>query len=396
MRHLNISILISLAACLVINSNGAFAQDDPHAGHAHAAEAPQRVPVTQEQVARLGIKISRATKGTLHKEIRVPGAIKLNADALSHVVPQAAGVVRKISAALGQQVKKGQLLAVIASRDLAEAKAEYLASTERLTLVQEVYEREKRLHEKKVSSEQDYLLAKQALAEEKILSRSARQKLLTFGIAPAELTKFADAPEEDFASYRIAAPSAGTVIEKNILLGEVVNEDATLFAVADLSSVWVDLEISQDSISSVQKGQTVEVRLPDGTSSIAELVHVSPTVSEDTRTALARAIVSNDSGKFRPGTFVQASILVPSQEEAVVIPKSSVQLVQDHPCVFVWGDAAFELREITMGVSDGREVEILTGLCEGEAVASENAFHLKAEYVKSMAGDMGAHAGHSH
>ena len=86
----------------------------------------------------------------------------------------------------------------------------------------------------------------------------------------------------------------------------------------------------------------------------------------------------------------------PSQKEAVVVPRASVQLVDDYPCVFVWGQSAFELREVETGTTDGRQIEILKGLRSGESVASVNAFHLKAEYIKSAAGDLGAHHGHSH
>jgi cobalt-zinc-cadmium efflux system membrane fusion protein len=92
---------------------------------------------------------------------------------------------------------------------------------------------------------------------------------------------------------------------------------------------------------------------------------------------------------------VDASIGIPSKEEAVVIPKASVQLVNDSTCVFVWGNADFEVREVTTGVTDGRQIEILQGLRSGEAVASENAFHLKAEFVKSAGGDSSGH-GHAH
>jgi cobalt-zinc-cadmium efflux system membrane fusion protein len=111
---------------------------------------------------------------------------------------------------------------------------------------------------------------------------------------------------------------------------------------------------------------------------------------------LARATLANPNGRFRPGTFVDARIFIPSKEETVVIPKASVQLVYDHPCVFVWGKADFELREVETGISDGLQIEILQGLEPGEAYASENAFHLKAEFIKSTAGESDAHAGHAH
>jgi len=145
----------------------------------------------------------------------------------------------------------------------------------------------------------------------------------------------------------------------------------------------------------VQEGATVTIGQPDGSESKTKIEFVSPIVAPDTRTALARATLANPHSQFRPGTFIDAKIRVPSKEETVVIPKTSVQLVNDRPCVFVWGNADFELREVATGITDGRQIEILKGLRPGEAVASENAFHLKAEFAKSAGGDSSGH-GHAH
>ena len=393
-KVMNIQLItLGIAICLssvMVGHTQAETCDDPHEG-----DAP-RIPVTKEQVTRLGIRTSQAILGVIRKEVRVPGEIAVNSDRVAHIVPQAPGVVLQVSAVLGQKVKKGQILAVISSRDLAEAKAEYLASVESLKLSEEIRNREKRLHERKVSPEQDFLAASQALAEKKILERSARQKLLMFGVIPSRLPELEKEEEESFTSYRLISPLDGTVIAKHIVLGEVIDEQAEAFVVANLSTVWVDLAISQDVISEVQEGHVVMVRLPDGSKSETKIGFVSPVVDPGTRTALARATLSNANGQFRPGTFVDAGIRLPSKEETVVVPKRSVQLVDDFSCVFVWGNADFEVREVVTGVTDGQQIEILKGLRSGETVASDNAFHLKAEYVKSMAGDLGAHHGHSH
>jgi cobalt-zinc-cadmium efflux system membrane fusion protein len=213
-----------------------------------------------------------------------------------------------------------------------------------------------------------------------------------------ELPSVADTLRKDnrFAWYAVRAPFDGTVVGKHIVMGESIDKTAEVFTIANLSSVWLDLSISQDAISSVAEGHTVTIRLPDGSESETTIEFVSSLVAPETRTALARGTLANPKGRFRPGTFVDASILVPSKEETVVIPKTSVQLVNDLPCVFVWGNANFELRAVKTGITDGLQIEILQGLRPGEAYASENAFHLKAEFIKSRAGESDAHAGHAH
>ena len=407
-------ILPALLIVSVISITGVlfipYAQaEDGHEGHDHtkpavaqeesAAEGlsqSQRVSVTQEQVTRLGIKITRAIRGVVRREISVPGEITVNSDRMAHIVPRVSGIVGEVKKKLGDAVKAGEVMAVIRSRDLADAKAGYLAAIERYDLAKTMFEREEKLWKEKVSSEQDYLDAKKSFAEAKIEMRSAKQKLHALGFSEEYLEKLPLEQDSQFTKFEITAPFDGTVIEKHITLGELVGDDADVFVVADLSSVWVDLIISQDTISEVQEGQAVTVRLSNGSKSETKIEFVSPIVSSDTRTALARATVPNLNGQFRPGTFVDAGIRIPSKEETVVIPKASVQLVNDHTSVFVWGNAGFELREVTTGVTDGRQIEILKGLRSGEAVASENAFHLKAEFIKSAAGESGGHEGHAH
>jgi len=213
-----------------------------------------------------------------------------------------------------------------------------------------------------------------------------------------ELPSVAESLRKDdrFAWYGLRSPFDGTIVEEHIALGESIDTSSDVFSIADLSSVWVDLAINQDALTSVRQGYPVTVRLPGGATAEAKIAFVSPTIDSDTRTAPARVVLDNSSGTFRPGTFVEAAIGVPSQKEAVVIPKASIQRVHDHTCVFVWTAGAFEMREIVAGAADGDRIEVLRGLEPGEKVAAVNAFHLKAEMIKSQAGDPGAHHGHSH
>lgn len=383
--------IFAIIACATVS----MALKSEAAAGAHGPSENQRIAVTQEQVARLGIKVSKATLGSVRREIRVPGEIKVKAGQMAYVVPIIPGVVQEISADLGHHVTKGQELAVISSRNLAEAKADYLALAERLQLTEQNYNREARLREKKVSAEQDFLAAKQALAEAKILRNNARQKLITYGVDPSALPQLGTQSDAAFSRYSIISPLEGMVIDEQIVRGQVVSDQAEVFVIADLSTVWVDLAISQDTVSEVKAGQTVLVKLSDTVQSEVSIEFVSAVADVDTRTILARATLENPHGKFRPGTFIDADILVPSKENAVVIPKASVQLVNDRPCVFVWGNADFEVREVVVGVTDGQQIEIVQGVQADELVASENAFHLKAEAVKSAETAFGGH-GHAH
>jgi len=357
---------------------------------------PRTVAVTAEQIKRFRIATKAVEAGGVDAWITVPGEITINDDRMVHVVPRAAGTARSVHAKLGDVVQAGQILAVFESRSLADAKAAYMAAGQRLELARSSYQREEGLYEKKVSSQQDYLAAKQAYEEAQIQWSTTRQKLLTYGLKIADLETLSSEPEEDFTIYRMVAPFDGTVISKHLALGEVVDETSEVFVIADLRNVWVDLVINETNIGSVQAGQLAEVSLIDGQSKVQASIHyVDPIVDPKTRTAVVRATLDNTSGRYKPGRFVRGRIRVGGADSALKIPAAAVQLIDDHTIVFVKCPEGFEVRPVTLGMSNNNEVEIVDGLTSGDEVVTENAFHLKAELEKQAAGAGGGH-GHVH
>jgi cobalt-zinc-cadmium efflux system membrane fusion protein len=359
-------------------------------------EGVKRVVVTQKQVQEMNIKVTKAEKGNVPNILRAPGEVHLDANRVAYISPQIPGVVRQINAELGQNVAAGEVLGIINSRDLATAKSDYLTAVEMVQLRQENVEQEERRVNENTSTEHDLFKAEQALKEARITEQNPLKNLQLFGLQPEELAKLHQEKVEDYSSYQMLSPIQGTVIQKNLFQGKAIREEEPLFVIADLSQVWVDLAISQDAISSVRVGHPVKVRLPDGLETEVNIDFISPIVDQETRSATARITLDNPDGQFRPGTFVEAMIQIPSTQEVVVVPKGTVQLVFDYPTVFVWNNGAFEQREVATGISDGTNVEILRGVSEGELVASENAFHLKAQVIKAAAGDAVSGHGHAH
>ncbi|MFA7174197.1 MAG: efflux RND transporter periplasmic adaptor subunit [Kiritimatiellia bacterium] len=199
--------------------------------------------------------------------------------------------------------------------------------------------------------------------------------------------------DKRFAWYALRAPFNGTVLQRHIVVGESLDVSSELFTIADLSSVWVNMTLSQEITSLVKTGYPMTVHLPDGSQAEAQTDFIAAVVDPNTRNGLARATLPNPSGLFRPGTFVDIALRMPVNATAVIVPRESVQTVHDHPCVFVWSQDAFEMREVAIGEANATTIEILKGLKAGEAIASANAFHLKAEVSKS--GNAPA-CGHAH
>jgi multidrug efflux pump subunit AcrA (membrane-fusion protein) len=199
---------------------------------------------------------------------------------------------------------------------------------------------------------------------------------------------------EKLAWYPLRAPFDATVIEKHITLGEKLSDESCTFTVADLSTVWIDLNVYQKDLPLIKSGQHVAVTVGPAVGKVnGKISYVGPVVGEKTRTALARIVLDNTSGTLRPGTFVTADVLVNKVAAKVVVPKDVIQDINDKPTVFVHTDHGFEPRTVSFGLVNDVVVEITSGLRPGEKLVTKNAFRLKAELEK-VAG--GAHAGHGH
>lgn len=365
---------------------------DEHGEEGHGEHDEEIVRLSEAQIEEFGAQISTAGPGRLKTYVTIPGEIAVNADRMAHIVPRVSGVVREVRKKLGDHVKAGEVMAVLESRELSDAKAEYLAAYERLALAEANYEREKRLWKKKVSSEQDYLSAKQALAEVRIEIRSAEQKLHALGFSDEYLKQLPKHADTTFTRYEITAPFSGTVIEKHITLGEAVKDDSTVFVVADLKTVWVNLSAYQKDLPFIKKGARVVIKASHGIpDAVGTISYVGPIVGEQTRTALVRVVLPNKNGALRPGLFVSGNVEVDEVEVPVYAPKTALQELEGETVVFVKTDEGFEPKSVVTGRSDETGVEIVSGLEPGWKYVSKGAFTLKAQLSKSAFGE-----GHSH
>jgi cobalt-zinc-cadmium efflux system membrane fusion protein len=369
--------------------NGGAENADEHAGE----ETPhdnEDSALSLEKLQRLGVEVAVADDGPIALEIERPAEVKFDSDLVVHVVPRVAGVVSMVAAKEGETVEKDQLLAVLQSRELAEVKAAYLADLERLSLARENFEREKRLWEKKISSEKDYLAEKTAFAEAKIALTASEQKLRALGLSQQYFDTLKGSPT-DLTNYEIRAPIGGTVIERHLSLGEAVSTDAAVFMIAETSSVWVDITVYPEDLPNVGPGQTVQIELGNGPDLEGSISFVTANVHEETRTAVARVIIDSADGRLKPGMFVKALIELGKETGEVRIPKSAVQNFNNSPVVFVREGDSFEPRPVRLGRENSKYVQILAGVEEGESYAAEGAFTLKALIQKSQMGE-----GHGH
>lgn len=354
--------------------------DARHDGKAYRFSYEQieaRVAMSNEQLKASQVEVLTAGPARIRNVLQLIGEVRFNEDRTVHVVPRLTGIVQSVSANAGDRVRKGQLLAAISSTGVADQRAELLAAQKRLALARSTYEREKKLWEDKISAEQDYLQARTALQEAEIAEQNARQKLSSLGGQKAS---------GDLTRYELHSPIDGVVVEKHIALGEAVKEDATVFVISDLSTVWAEMTVYAKDLNAVKVGQqaTVKAAAFDSESSGA-VFYVGSLVGGQTRTAKARIVLPNPRGVWRPGLPVNIELVSGEVEVPVAVSQEAIQTVRDWTVVFGRYGDDFEARPVELGRSDGKLVEVVQGLSAGEQYAAKNSFLIKAELGKAGA-----------
>jgi len=353
-----------------------------------------RVRFSKEEMKELGIQLSKAGPGTLRNILSLPGEILLNDDRVASVIPYVSGYVTEVRKSWHDQVRRGEVMAVLASRDLADAKAAFLAARERVSLAGGNFSREEGLWKKKISSEQDYLEAKQALASAEIEMRSSRQKLMALGLSNAAVERVPEESDALLTRYEIVSPLDGEVLEKKISLGEMVKSETAVYRVANLDSVWVKVNVYQKDMGFLRKGEEVVISagqgIPDARGTIT---FIGPLVGETTRTAHAQVLLPNPNGQWRPGLFVNAEISTAKERIPLWIPQEAVATLEGRMVVFIPAAEGFKPKTISTGRSDRTHVEVVAGLSPGDPYVAKGAFEIKAAITT---GSLGAHAGHGH
>ena len=347
-------------------------------------QAEGRVRMDEAKVKAAGIELRTAGPANIRSILQLQGEIQFNQDRVAHVVPRLAGVVVKAAKSLGDQVKKGELLAVLESQTLADLKSEHHATQARLEMARGTFEREKRLWEEKISAQQDYLASRQALAEAEIAHRNAEQKLLALGLTHESGMRSTGAG--GLTRYEIRAPLDGVVTEKHLAVGEAVKEDASIFTIADLSTVWAEMTIYPKDLAAVKLGQKVMVRVSAlNAEAEGRVSYVGSLIGEQTRSAKARVTLPNPDRSWRPGLFVTVDLVQDETKVPVAVSVDAIQTYRDWKVVFGRFGEFFEARPVELGRSDGKTVEVVSGLAAGTPYAAANSFVLKADLGKAGA-----------
>jgi cobalt-zinc-cadmium efflux system membrane fusion protein len=304
------------------------------------------------------------------------------------------GTVARLDKRLGDFVKQGEVVAVLGSREVADAKSEYLTASVDFELQKTMFERIESLWNRQVASEQQYLNARASFRQAQLRSDLARQKLSALGIDAnevAETTKrdAADPGALNLRQYEIRAPISGQVVERKVDQGAAVGQEgdpSELYTIADLSSLWVELAVPTADLESIKIGQRVLVSGADKSRrGEGRIMFVGPLLNQETRSARVIAEIDNKERSWRPGSFVTADIVIEEHQVQLRVPRAALQTIEGKRVAFVRTPEGFKSKEVMTGRTNDEAVEVITGLSPGEQIAVSNTFLLKAELGKAEA-----------
>jgi multidrug efflux pump subunit AcrA (membrane-fusion protein) len=314
-------------------------------------EETQTMTVDPATVQKMGVRTAVVTKGPLRRVIRTVGTIDYNETALADVTTKFRGWIEKLYVdSTGKQVHKGEPLFDIYSPDLYNAQSEYVLA----------------LNQGGTGG----------------LKASARQKLKLFDVSEDQIAQL-EKTRQPQRTLRVDAPIDSIVVEKNAVQGQMVEAGMRLYRLADLGIVWVQSQIYEQDLSLLKLGQEAEVSLsylPDRKFR-GRITYIYPTVDEKTRTARVRMEFHNPGLFLKPGMFATVELHAELEPEALLVPDTAILRSGDKNTVFVALEGGkFEPRNVTIGSrSENDQIQILSGLKEGERVVTSGQFMLDSE-----------------
>lgn len=389
MTNLKNAVYASIMAATLIVTSCSRAPDEPEAKSRQTEAKEQGAPrsgdhgaadtvhLSAERIAGAGIETAKVSRATT-RFVQVPAVVVANPERSATVSATLAGRLAALKRNVGDPVRRGDVLAIVDSRDAADLAAEAQAAASQMQLAEDTLRRQQTLFEAGVTAERELKSARSAAEQARIRARQTQQRLSAVG-GKAGATE---------SRFEVRSPIDGHIIDRKAAIGHVVAPDDELFKVADLSEVALEIFVAPDLAGLIQAGSGVDAAAGARTGK-GTLVYVSPVISMESRQVRALATLPNHRQTWRIGETVTASLQTADAGRGgtIMIPRAALQTVEGKPSVFVRNPEGFVVRHLDIGGEGGDLVSVLQGLDGDEEVAVRNSYLLKAELGKREGSD---------
>ena len=365
-------------------TNAGFVPSDPR------THEPHTVTLTGESIAAIGLTVSAAEIRPLIGRMKLPARVRPNQDLEAQVGSLVQGRVKEVFVTAGQFVKANQELMRIEGLEVGEIKSNFIKARAHLSYSETNFERQKTLLEEKVGSQKAFLEAQaeynKALAE----FDAEDKKIHSIGLTDSDVVTFLERASFEKNGHTggvlpIKAPIAGTVVERNFVIGQLVDASTTAFKIVNTSTLWADGQLYEKDVQRLSQRTDVVLTVTayPREEFRGRIIYVSPVVDEQSRTITVRASIPNKDGRLKPQMFGELHVPIGASAKGLVIPTESVQ--RDGAATFVFvatSDTTFERRDVALGAVIDAAVEVKEGIRPGEKVVTRGSFQLKSELMK--------------
>ena len=363
---------------------GCSDKEEPKKEESHN-EHSEVVKLSAESIKQIKLETETVSLQPFTGYLTIPAKVITNQDNEAQIGSLVQGRVHRVFVKVGDFVKAGQVLMTVEGLDIGQIKAGFLIAKAALDYTKANYERQKKLFNEKIGS-QKALLESQAEYEKALAEYKAEDKRIhSVGLSDEDVMDDKTGEEHTSGTLPIKSSISGIVVERNVVIGQLVDATTNAFKVINTNTVWVDGQIYEKDIAKINRktnalftSETYRNEKFNG-----RIIYIGQTVDEQTRTITVRSEFSNANNKLRPQMYGELKIPVGVNAKAIMIPAEAVVKEAEQEYAFVQtSDSTFEQRKVITGSSVDNRIEIKEGLREGEKVVSKGVFYLKSELKK--------------
>jgi len=381
-----------------------------HADKEHTAEKEddhehRELHLSPQKQQEWGIVVGTVASQELSSKIQLPGILTLNQNRTAHVSSLVEGKVASLAVDLGDRASKGQVLLTINSPDFAKAQADFLQTMAKLNLSRKEYERAKMLLEERAIEEREFLRREAEFEKLSTEVGGLGAVLHAYGMNHEQtetLIEKCASRESDGKLCELAnpnlpllAPLSGTIIFRDVIIGEHVEPEKILFTVSDLTLLWAVLDAYETDLPFIHKDSRIVIQssLYPEREWQGKITYISDIIDENLRTVKIRVEVKNAEGLLKPNMYIQG--IVQNRiggQKFLAVPEEAVQNLDGEKIVFILeGQDVFSIRQVELGNKVGSQRIIAKGLESGQKIVIKGAFTLKTELTKGTFGQAHAH-----
>jgi cobalt-zinc-cadmium efflux system membrane fusion protein len=389
-KKLAASIMVPLA--LAVTLGGCGQEKSSKEPLSEEATRPAIVTLTQASIKEIGLQTEIISRKPFTKYSVIPAKVLANQDNEALVGSLVQGRVCKVFVRAGDNVKAGQELMLLEGLEIGQIKAGFLSARANLEYQKSNYERQKKLLEENVGAQKNLLESQNEYEKARAEYTAEKNRINAIGLTDSEVVDGKNGHSDDHGSgtLPVKSPISGIVVERNVVIGQLIEATTTAFKIINLSSVWVDGQIYEKDagrITIMTAADFLASSYP-GEPFRGKVTYIGQVIDEKTRTITIRAEFTNPAGKLKPQMFGELKIPEGNNSTALVVPAEALIKINNADYIFIQKkDSSFEKMAVVAGAGHNEQVEILKGLKDGDKIVVKGSFYLKSELLKASLGE---------